>query len=466
VNRVHARLLSTGAALILGCALMTAQPASSTRRIGWDDIVPALRTRLEARGLTSSTFASFVERVHRANLGRVRDGDFDHLVFYALQSTRFTSLPPIEPALSAKVLVDGLSPAERDTFFRTSETPRARIPGAVPARVRAFTRALDSSSTDARIAYFRTLVHTTVGSRGAGEQALLREYLRAMRFLYQKEFVAQRSAHPADAVEELYRSRGLSTDTAVEAGYLVYLGLGVIKSLQPDLRIRRVLIVGPGLDLAPRTALLEMAPPESYQPWAVMDALLALGLSGVDDLEVIGADINPRVVDHLRRSRAAPPTLTLASGIREDENVTLSPEYREYFGSLGRAIGDATDARGGANGTLDKVVRVRQSVAQALGAQPLDIVTERLDGRGFDLVIATNILPYFDPVELTLALGNIASMLTPGGVFLHNEPRPLVGEVTAAAGLSFEQARQAVIATVRNAPGPLVDSVWLHRRPR
>jgi hypothetical protein len=394
----------------------------------------------------------------------VREGDLDHLVFYALQSTRFTTLPPIEPALSAKALVDGLSEPERETFLRTSEAPRARIPAPVRSRIAAFIRALDSSATDARVAYFRALVKATFPKRSAREQALLGEYLRAMRFLYEKEFVAQRSARAAEAVEELYRSRGLSTDTAVEAGYLVYLGLGVIKSLESDRRIRRVLIVGPGLDLAPRTALLELAPPESYQPWAVMDALLAFGLSRSDDLEVVGADINPRVVDHLRRSRTEPPTLTLVSGIREDENVKLSPEYRDYFARLGRAVGDAAQDPEGANGTLHKTVRIRQAAAGSLRAERLDVVTERLDGPTFDLVIATNILPYFDDVELMLALGNIASMLAPGGVFLHNEPRPLVGDVTAAIGLPFEQSRQAVIATVRNAPGPLVDSVWLHRK--
>ena len=97
-----------------------------------------------------------------------------------------------------------------------------------------------------------------------------------MRFIYQKEFVAQR-ARP-DAVAALYRTRGLSTDTAVEAGYVVYNGLGIVQALDPERRIRRVLIVGPGLDLAPRTGLLEAGPPESYQPWAVIDALLALGL--------------------------------------------------------------------------------------------------------------------------------------------------------------------------------------------
>ena len=123
-----------------------------------------------------------------------------------------------------------------------------------------------------------------------------------MRFIYQKEFVAQRAG--ADAVAALYRTRGLSTDTAVEAGYVVYNGLGIVRALDPERRIRRVLIVGPGLDLAPRTGLLEAGPPESYQPWAVIDALLALGLSRADDLQVVGADINSRVVEHLARSRA------------------------------------------------------------------------------------------------------------------------------------------------------------------
>ena len=163
-----------------------------------------------------------------------------------------------------------------------------------------------------------------------------------MRFVYQKEFVAQRSSRPADAVRDLYRSRGLSTDTAVEAGFVVSIGLGIVKSLEPDRRIRRVLIVGPGLDLAPRTALLEVGPPESYQPWAIMDALVSHGLATLGDLEVVAADINPRVVSHLRRAHDAPPRLNLVSEIRDSETVTLSADYRDYFARLGRAIGDGS----------------------------------------------------------------------------------------------------------------------------
>jgi hypothetical protein len=286
-----------------------------------------------------------------------------------------------------------------------------------------------------------------------------------MRFVYEKEFVAQRAAQPADAVAELYRTRGLSTDTAVEAGYLVHLGLGIVKSLEPARSVRRVLIVGPGLDLAPRTGLVEAAPPESYQPWAVIDALIGLELSDATELEVVGADINPRVVEHLRRGRAQPPVLTLVSGIQETPAVTITREYRDYFRELGRAIGQPTDKAGDEDGgRLHKTVRVRPSVARVLSAETLDVVTGRLDGPPFDIIIATNILPYFDDVELMLATSNIAKMLAPDGVFLHNEARSEMREIAEAAGLPLEQSRHAIIATVTGAAAPLFDSVWLHRK--
>ena len=246
-----------------------------------------------------------------------------------------------------------------------------------------------------------------------------------MRFIYQKEFVAQRAG--ADAVAALYRTRGLSTDTAVEAGYVVYNGLGIVRALDPERRIRRVLIVGPGLDLAPRTGLLEAGPPESYQPWAVIDALLALGLSRADDLQVVGADINSRVVEHLARSRAAPPVLTLVSEIGESDTIKLSAEYRDYFAATRRR--DRHSRTGPVqrttSGHLGKTVAGRcQGGLGPDAPPPLDIVTEHLEVPAFDLIIATNILPYFDDIQLMLAIGNISRMLAPGGVFLHNEARP------------------------------------------
>lgn len=455
---------------LIACSLIAVAAASLTapaggqepasRPIAWADVKP-LAPRLEAGGLAGPKFPDYVARTHRENLRRVREGDLDHLVFYLLQSTHFTALPPIEPAVSARTLVESLDARQRDEFLKTGKADASHVAAPVRARVDALLEALDRPGDDARLLYFAALVKETFPRATGRASGLGVEYLRAMRFVYEKEFVAQRAQRPAEAVADLYRTRGLSTDTAVEAGFLVHLGLGIVKGLHPDTRIRRVLIVGPGMDLAPRTGFQE-TPPESYQPWAVIDALVSNGLARLDDLEVTAADINPRVVAHLRRSRSAPPTLSLTSEIAEKDGVTFSRDYRDYFTALGSQLAGESGRVQEQSGHLHKSVRVGAPAARTLRAEPLDIVTERLTGAPFDLVIATNILPYFDDLQLTLAASNIAAMLAPGGIFLHNEARPVLGDLSAAVGLPFEQSRHAVIATVKGAPAPLFDSVFLH----
>jgi hypothetical protein len=433
------------AALFATSLLVLTQTALHAARITWDDLAP-LHAALQSRGLSQASFDAYVNTVGDDDARRVREGDLDHLIFYALQSTRFTGRPPIEPALSAKSLIDS----------------GQQLPPNVRDRISDLLKAIDSSAVDPRLAYFRSLVRATFPNAREREAGLIREYTRVMKFVYDKEFVAQR-AGPA-AVENLYRSRGLSTDTEVEAGYVVYNGLGILKSLAPGTRIHRVLIIGPGLDLAPRTGFLETSAPQSYQPWAVIDALVTLGLARVDDLSVVGADINPRVVDHLHEAHRQPPLLNLVSGIGETSTVHLAPDYLDYFAGLGRSIGQGTDARPTPlAGHRSKSIRIRADVAQILSAEQLDIVTTRLEGAQFDLIVATNILPYFDDTKLMLALSNIQAMLMPGGVFMHNESRPVMVSLTAALAMPFEQSRQVTIASVTGAP-PLADTVWLHRR--
>ena len=423
--------------------------AAAARSITWTDLPPAIQARFEKSGLTPSTFDGRVGALAREARSRVRDGDMEHLIYYVLQSTHFTRLPPIEPALSARTILERGKIVAPDLF----PTP------AVEARFAAFLKAVDSSDRDPRLHYFRALLADVSGGRDRRE-FLAGQYMRVMLFLQQKEFLGR--GRP-EFIARLYQRRGLSTDTAVEAGYSVHAGLGVLKGLDPSRRIRRVLIVGPGIDLAPRTAMLESGPPQSYQPWAVIDALVGLGLSTLDDLEVVGGDINPRVVDHLREARQAPPRLRLVTGLGENAAVAFSQDYRGYFASLGRAVGSIRPGVKAPAGHLAKTVTVSKKAAAVLRAEPLNIVTERLDGETFDLVIATNILPYFDEKELLLALSNISAMLSSGGVLLHNELRPGVPEDAAAAGMPVEQSRQVIVATVKDAP-PLVDTIWLHRK--
>ena len=105
--------------LILGCALLTAasgpQPASS---LTWNDLPSAAQAKLRAAGVSQTGFPDYLARLHQVHAQRVREGDLDHLVFYLLQSTHFTRQPPIEPALSARALVDSLGERERAVYLR------------------------------------------------------------------------------------------------------------------------------------------------------------------------------------------------------------------------------------------------------------------------------------------------------------------------------------------------------------
>jgi hypothetical protein len=414
------------------------------RQIRWDDLAPPLQQLLGARGISRAAFPDYINGVRQRNQRRVREGERDHLVYYMLQSASFTRLPPIEPALSAKAF-----------------TERRSIGPDVEARVDAFLTAIDGSHPNPRFAFFREIAERAHPDRATLGSFIFGEYARAMRFLYEKEFVAASAADAAAATGLLYQQRGLSTDTSVEAGYLVDLGLATLRELEPRRRIRDVLIIGPGLDVAPRTGLVESGEPQSYQPFAVIDSLLRRGLADRATLRVTAADINAHVVEWVRRSRGMRPRLTLVSGVRETDRIRFTDEYRSYFEMLGRSIG-VEAARTAAPGHLTKAIDLSAGITDAVDAATLDAVVDRLD-RKFDLVVVTNVFPYLADTDLTLAFANIGLMLAPDGILLHNEPRPLAAAAGRAAGLSPIHSRSAIVATVEGGRSPLYDAIWMLR---
>jgi hypothetical protein len=458
------RIAPLALAASLGFPVLAARVSS--RPIRWDDVPATIQRRLQVLGLSGASFTAFREDHERQTRARVVEGDLDALIYYALQSTLFTRAPPIEPALSAKAFVEGLDDTSRRRFLAGESVGSDGVPSPVRQRLTALLTSLRQAPPQSRLEFFRDIVSRQVAAESKREAFLVEQYVRAMRFLYQKEFVAQRTS--AEAVVALYRQRGLSTDTAVEAGYLVHLGLATLKALDPSRRIRRVLIVGPGLDLAPRTGLIEAGAPESYQPFAVVDSLLSLGLSRLDDLVVVGADVNPRVIDRLEGASKRSVTLTLVTGVGDGGGVTLQQDYRDYFNGVGRSIAEvlappALPAR--YDGHLRRALRVRPEVSRVVSGVSLDIATDRIDDGLFDLVVATNVLPYLDDTLLSLALANVSAMLAPGGLFLHNESRSVLGELTRDLSLPVMQARTGVIASVAGA-APLADAVVIHEKVR
>lgn len=462
------RCLTRLMTLVVLCLL--ASPAGSAqgrkRPIAFADLPPSLHEWIAAQGVKAENFSARLDSINRETVERVRDGEFDHLIHYILQSKLFTRQPRIEPAVSAYEFVQNLDVAERAKYLAEDSTylpPAKKIPDSVRARIKEFAGSSASGYDDPRWTYFQSLLSGTAGDR---VEKLLSEYARAMRFLYRKEF-ASRQVRPEEVaayVSALYQTRGHSTDTQVEANFAVFTALSSLPRPTISGRIDKVLIVGPGHDLAPRVGLIDDLPPQSFQPFAVADALLQLGFSDRRHLRIHGVDINQRVVDYLQKVSQRPVDLVLVSGLADNESHRFTDEFREYFRSLGQAIGVETEARLPRDlaGHLRKVLTVNDTRGLISGDN-LNIVTERYEiPRQFDLVVVTNVFPYFNRLELLLALTNISSMLKPGGYLIHNELQNIPALFMDLLGLPLEQARTILIASSKTAP--LYDGVAIHRK--
>jgi predicted TPR repeat methyltransferase len=110
------------------------------------------------------------------------------------------------------------------------------------------------------------------------------------------------------------------------------------------------------------------------------------------------------------------------------------PEVRMYWQRFGDQIGAAAAQVPASKTVADladiRAVRARPSAVQRLTMMNLNIVTERLDGEAFDVVIGTNVFIYYDVLEQALAMSNVAAMLKPGGVLLANFSAPDLRSIT------------------------------------
>lgn len=109
------------------------------------------------------------------------------------------------------------------------------------------------------------------------------------------------------------------------------------------------------------------------------------------------------------------------------------------------------------------LVDVRPEVIETLGARRGDVTVSYLDG-GYDLVIATNLLVYFDGRELLSALAGFARSLAPGGQLLHNDTRFAAKVFGEALGLPVEKFEPRQLA-VRNGIEQW-DRAVIHRKAR
>jgi hypothetical protein len=243
---------------------------------------------------------------------------------------------------------------------------------------------------------------------------------------------AQLSNDPsAQRVEELtrYQRRGLSSDTSILSSFGIEQALKSIAAsgrLGPA-SVRRVAIIGPGLDFVDKRDGYDFYPLQTIQPFAVQDALIRHRLAMPGNLRVTTLDLSPRINQHLQSAHErARDGRAYTLQLPRDRDVSWTAELIAYWQQFGEFVGTAVRpiAPPEARGPDMRAVHVRPEMVTAIEPRDLNIILQRFnrlaDDQRFDLIVATDMFLYYDVFEQSLALANVASMLRPQGLLLSN----------------------------------------------
>ena len=87
--------------------------------------------------------------------------------------------------------------------------------------------------------------------------------------------------------------------------------------------VRRVAVVGPGLDFTDKLEGYDFYPEQTFQPFAVIDSLLRLDLGDPEQLQVTAFDLSPRVLRHLEAARMRARTASVSGGAAAERRAAL-----------------------------------------------------------------------------------------------------------------------------------------------
>jgi hypothetical protein len=359
---------------------------------------------------------------HNAEIrARLERGDEDSLVNFWLFGTSFTRLPRA---------------TDRDLAKLGDKEKAADLLG---ARLDDLVTAIAKPGTNERLRFARQVIErhgvnpdTPTGQDQARTYLIdVRSRVVADNDRYRR--VSQSAAQISDqaqrlnAYSTLFRDRGLSSDTSLRPGFAIETTMAAMKGSGRLTQVHRVGIVGPGLDFSDKAEGYDFYPQQTIQPFGVVDSLLRLGFSRAGELTLTTFDLSPRVNQHLEaaRQRAAKGSsyvLQLPLDMTDPAH-DWHPDLVNYWRKFGSEIAVSAVALRpprGAEAIQVRAVRVRPAIVSAIQARDVNIVLERTDDGPFDLIIATNVLVYYDGFEQTLALTNVAKMLRPGGFLLTN----------------------------------------------
>jgi hypothetical protein len=352
--------------------------------------------------------------------GRIDRGIEDSISNLILYGTSFTTLPR----------VDTVEHAASESGELTSATT---------ARIHALAMALPNAARNERVRFVRNFLARKGVAKNSVEMFFTQNLRRfiAEQADYQKKLKeAENAADPAEvylARGTLFETRGLSLDTSLLPNFAIEetLRAMVNKGVLGPGSMHRIAVIGPGLDFTDKRDGYDFYPLQTLQPFAVLEAVVRLGLGKAEDVQVVCLDLNSAVIAHVtkvaERGRVGRPyTVQLP----RDPQAEWSPSAISYWKSFGELLGSPAKplpVPATLSGVAARAVTIRPQYAAHVQVYDANIVAQTLNlppGQGFDLVVATNVLVYYDRFQQALAMANIARMLNLGGIFLANNVLP------------------------------------------
>jgi len=384
--------------------------------------------------------------------GRIDRGVEDSISNLILYGASYTNLPRLENAESAASEIGELTA------------------GAL-ARVHALAVALPKAVRNERLRFVREFLERKGVAKDSVEAKLqenLRRLIAEQRVYQEKLKESEKAADPAAALlarGTLFQERGLSVDTSLLPNYAVEDTLRVMlrKGAVKPGTVHRILVIGPGLDFADKRDGYDFYPLQTIQPFAMLEAVARLGLGKAEEMSGVTADLNAAVNAHVaglaQRGRAGQPyTVQLPRLVSAEWGPDAAAYWQKFGEVLGTPVKPLPVPASISNVTM-RAVTIRPRYAAQMRSFDMNVVTQTLDfleGQGFDLVVATNVLVYYDLFQQALAMSSIAHMMNHEGIFLANHALP----AQHAQALEY-LGRRTVAYTPSGAYG---DDVVVYRR--
>ena len=396
---------------------------------------------------SSAAWTQYVQQRETELQARLEQGDLDTLANLLLFGTSFTKDPVLTPALLQQIAA---APEAKSLDAGGAGNP-------FQVRLRDLAIGIAYPRGNERLQYMRTFLEKKgFHFETAADYNKLGSFLAAnlMRMLRENAQLADtlERAQKADSGTEfrtrsqVFERRGISLDTSIFPNFALEEALKELKDkgiLRPG-SVRRVAIVGPGLDTINKDVGFDYYPEQTNQPFAVADSLLRLGLARESQLRLTTLDISERVNAHIRSARSSAQRgagYSLQLPIRS--NIRWTQEALNYWETFGSAIGEKTEpllAPTTVGETKTRAVRVRSGIVLRVRPRRLDVVYERIvlpEEEKFELVVGTNIFVYYNAFEQALTELNLAAMLRRGGIVLSNDSLPTNEQDSALREIGF-----------------------------